>query len=64
MKGSAIVTDPVCGMELRTFEAAATRDIGERTWFFCSDGCAHEFDRDPRKYLNAPPPEPDSPARR
>ncbi|HEY2282522.1 MAG TPA: permease [Solirubrobacteraceae bacterium] len=41
------VTDPVCGMKVdRTQATVRVRD--GRTHWFCSEGCAHSFDADPR----------------
>ena len=37
--------DPVCGTIVDPAGAAATRDDGEATLFFCSEGCAAAFDR-------------------
>ncbi len=45
-----MVTDPVCGMELEEQAAMATRDIGSRRYYFCSDRCTAEFDANPATY--------------
>jgi Cu+-exporting ATPase len=49
------VTDPVCGMKIDPASAAAKRDFGGRTYYFCSEGCARQFDANPAAYLPRPP---------
>lgn len=44
------VRDPVCGMEFEPSSAAATREFGGKTFYFCSPSCAETFDRDPERY--------------
>ena len=46
-------TDPVCGMTLTPDTAAATRDIENTTYFFCSEHCAAMFDKDLGRYAAA-----------
>jgi Cu+-exporting ATPase len=49
--------DVVCGMEVREDRAAATSDYEGQKYYFCSEQCKREFDRNPEKYLrpeNAP----------
>jgi uncharacterized membrane protein YraQ (UPF0718 family)/YHS domain-containing protein len=36
-------TDPVCGMQVRTSNAAASASIGGQTYLFCSDRCRDRF---------------------
>jgi Cu+-exporting ATPase len=47
--------DPVCGMTVDPTTAAATRDVGGRTYYFCSTHCASTFDADPSRYATASP---------
>ncbi len=50
----------ICDMEIdRDLARAAGRtSIFEgRTWFFCSERCLHEFDRDPAGHVRGKPPE-------
>lgn len=42
--------DPVCGMQVETANAPASRKAGRHTIYFCSDRCAHRYDDDPRRY--------------
>ncbi|HEX4441203.1 MAG TPA: heavy metal translocating P-type ATPase [Thermoanaerobaculia bacterium] len=42
--------DPVCGMEVDPARAAAKRAHGGRVIYFCAEGCAETFDRDPASY--------------
>lgn len=46
--------DPVCGMGVNPETAKAKTEHGERTYYFCGDGCAQRFEKDPEKYLLAP----------
>lgn len=47
---SDMVTDPVCGMEIRPEDAAATEVHEGRTFFFCSQLCHDRFVADPHGY--------------
>jgi Cu+-exporting ATPase len=47
---TTLVTDPVCGMSIDPDTAAATREHGGNTFYFCSTGCAEKFDADPHRY--------------
>ncbi len=42
--------DPVCGMWLVPNRAVATRKFADKTFYFCSTGCAVRFDKNPRDY--------------
>jgi len=46
----AMVTDPVCGMQVNPAAAAAHRDTGGGSMYFCSAGCAAAFDGEPQRY--------------
>lgn len=49
-----IVRDPVCGMHTREEFAKAQWSSSEyqgKTWFFCSNECKSEFDKDPGRYV-------------
>jgi Cu+-exporting ATPase len=45
------IKDPVCGMEIDPTTAFATREHMGQTFYFCSQSCADQFDRDPHRYL-------------
>jgi YHS domain-containing protein/uncharacterized membrane protein YraQ (UPF0718 family) len=45
--GAGYAKDPVCGMQVQIQHAPATADRDGRTYFFCSDHCAHRFTADP-----------------
>lgn len=47
---SDMVKDPVCGMEIRTKDAAATEEHEGRTFYFCSGLCHDRFMGDPHRY--------------
>lgn len=49
-QNTSLVTDPVCGMNIDPATAAATREHGDATFYFCSTGCADTFDKDPHRY--------------
>ena len=42
--------DPICGMEVKEDEAAATSDYKGKTYYFCAAGCKETFEKDPEKY--------------
>ena len=43
--------DPVCGMSVDPATAAATREYGGVTYYFCNPGCADKFAQNPAAYL-------------
>jgi uncharacterized protein len=47
----AQATDPVCGMVVDTEAAAAKREYGGTTYYFCNPGCAKAFDRNPDDFV-------------
>jgi YHS domain-containing protein/uncharacterized membrane protein YraQ (UPF0718 family) len=46
--------DPVCGMTVEPDSAAAKREYGGKTYYFCNPGCAKSFDRQPEAFVDAP----------
>lgn len=52
--GFDTAADPVCGMELVIERAAGHRELGERSYHFCSEFCLSKFDNDPDRYADAP----------
>jgi YHS domain-containing protein len=46
--------DPVCGMEVDPARAAATRIVGRKAYFFCSQNCLDAFDSNPSMYVHHP----------
>ena len=51
---TAIVSDPVCGMQVDPVTAAAQQEFDGRTYHFCSAHCAESFATDPIAYTTAP----------
>ena len=49
----AYAIDPVCGMTVAPDTAAATRELGGATYYFCSTHCAATFDADSARYTSA-----------
>ncbi len=47
-----LANDPVCGMTVDPQKAAATRTFEGKTFYFCSPGCAKQFDADPHSYAH------------
>ena len=45
-----LVTDPVCGMELRKDEASVNARWDGVTYFFCADQCREQFDKSPASF--------------
>ncbi|MEY2403681.1 MAG: uncharacterized protein QOD38_1232 [Acidimicrobiaceae bacterium] len=55
--GQGYAIDPVCGMQVRTADAPATRRHHGQLYSFCSDHCAERFEADPTRYAAATPTE-------
>ena len=49
--GGGKAVDPVCGMSVDPATAAATREYGGVTYYFCNPGCADKFAQNPAAYL-------------
>jgi len=45
------VRDPVCGMEIEPQSAFAKREHMGQTYYFCSQACVSQFDKDPHQYV-------------
>ena len=45
------VTDPVCGMTVDPLTSTRKSTYNGATYWFCSDGCKAEFERDPEKLI-------------
>ncbi len=45
------VHDPVCGMDIETQSAFAKREHMGQTFYFCSQSCVDQFDKDPHRYV-------------
>ena len=45
------VHDPVCGMEIEPQSAFAKREHMGQTFYFCSQSCVDQFDKDPHHYV-------------
>lgn len=43
--------DPVCKMRVTRAAAAASLELGGKTYYFCNPGCRYTFAREPDKYL-------------
>ncbi len=43
--------DPICGMDVKEEEAAATYEYKGKTYHFCAVGCKEKFAQDPERYL-------------
>ncbi len=42
--------DPVCGMDVLPESAEGKAEYQGKTYYFCSDQCMREFQREPAKY--------------
>jgi uncharacterized membrane protein YraQ (UPF0718 family) len=49
--GSGVAVDPVCGMQVRTSDAAAFSTYEVVTYYFCSERCERRFTESPKKFL-------------
>ncbi|GER79219.1 MAG: heavy metal translocating P-type ATPase [Anaerolineae bacterium] len=45
------VRDPVCGMEIEPQDAFAKRNHMGQAFYFCSQSCVDQFDKDPHRYV-------------
>jgi len=45
------VRDPVCGMNIEPQSAFAKREHMGQTFYFCSQSCVDQFDKDPHRYI-------------
>ncbi len=43
--------DPVCGMEIEPQSAFAKREHMGQTFYFCSQSCVDQFDKNPHSYV-------------
>ena len=43
--------DPVCKMQVRIADAAASHDYQSETVYFCSVECQKKFEKDPEGYM-------------
>ena len=50
MEENIKVIDPVCKMTLKDRNAAAASNYMNTTYYFCSNRCNEEFDRNPESY--------------
>ena len=48
---SALVKDPVCGMDVHPETAKRRLDHSGKTYYFCSPGCLEKFSAHPEEYL-------------
>jgi len=46
--------DPVCGMTVDPAKAKAKTEHAGKTYYFCCQGCATRFEKEPQKFLTAP----------
>ncbi len=42
--------DPVCGMEVDVENAPASTEYNGQTYYFCSEECKEDFERNPERY--------------
>src|SRR5581483_11822729 len=62
-ESAALVTDPVCGMQINPETSAGSSQYDGKMYFFCSKTCQEKFEADPARYLNAPAKTDGAPAR-
>lgn len=46
-----VVTDPVCGCKVETYEAAASAAVAGAIYYFCSSRCHARFTQRPSMYI-------------
>lgn len=47
----AQVTDPVCGMQFDSSQAAAQTIYQDQVYFFCSEDCRRTFEENPKEFV-------------
>ena len=47
----AMVTDPVCGMQIDSSQAEAQTVHEGQAYFFCSQECRRTFEENPKEFL-------------
>ncbi len=52
LEETALVKDPVCGMEIDPDDAAAKVEYQGKSYYFCAQVCRDQFTADPQKYLS------------
>ncbi|MEY2571289.1 MAG: uncharacterized protein QOE63_1639, partial [Acidimicrobiaceae bacterium] len=52
--GQGYARDPVCGMQVRTVDAPASRHHDGHRYWFCADRCAERFDAEADRYVRQP----------
>jgi P-type Cu+ transporter len=60
MKTTAVVKDPVCGMDIEAATAAGQTEYKAQTYYFCGLKCKEKFDLNPEQYLGKPAAAPKS----
>ncbi len=50
-KKTAMAKDPICGMDVDKINPPFTSIFKGVTYYFCSNPCKREFDREPEKFL-------------
>lgn len=51
MADATTVHDPVCHMDIKPEDAAATSEYQGTTYYFCAVGCKKAFDKQPDQYV-------------
>jgi Cu+-exporting ATPase len=46
------VTDPVCGMQIQVEKAVAKVEYQGKTYYFCTEACRDQFQKNPAKYAS------------
>jgi Cu+-exporting ATPase len=48
---TSMAKDPICGMEVKEEEAAATYEYQGKTYYFCALGCQEKFAQNPEQFI-------------
>jgi len=46
-----LAKDPVCGMDVDEKNAKIKTTYGGKTYYFCSESCKKQFEKDPKKFI-------------
>jgi Cu+-exporting ATPase len=50
MEVRTMAKNPICGMDVKEEEAAATYEYKGKTYYFCAGGCKERFAQDPERF--------------
>ncbi len=55
LKGELMAKDPVCNMDVDERTAAGKSEFRGQAYYFCSEQCKQQFDKNPERYAGGQP---------